>query len=195
VGRGETWGVYGIIFFGGVINSGKYLNWFRMIAVYPVKIITCIQLDPDDDLLVDAGILPDVVDGRCSTDQQVGPVKNFMISKSLPWSEIFVSCFVLLPEDDPSFIQETFGYPFELRLDEVLPSLVLVCSDDVQNGKSKNLKVCANLTNLANENKVKVLLDARLKSDDKRAEARMNRPLRKADVLWPQPGRRVEAQR
>jgi len=150
-----------------------------------LKLVSCIQLSLEEELLVENGILPERLEGHKSGDQQVGPVKDFLQSRKLPWSETFVSVFVLLPEDDTTWLHEAFGYPFELKLDQILPSLVLVCSDDIQNCASnkRTPKCCANLTGMNDRDKIAILIKARRASDNARVEGRINRRLRLSDVL------------
>jgi len=84
-----------------------------------LRLVACIRLSLEEELLVENGILPERFEGHKSGDQQVGPVKDFLESRKLPWSETFVSVFVLLPEDDTTWLHEAFGYPFELKLDQI----------------------------------------------------------------------------
>lgn len=112
-----------------------------------------------------------------------GPVKSLLVSHCLPWSDTFVSLFVLLPDDPIADLHEAFGYPFELRVDEVIQDVVLVCSDDVHNWiqRATHPKVYADLTEMTIQAKLNTLRDARTGSDNMRAEARMNRALRLTD--------------
>ena len=90
-----------------------------------IKIVACIELDDlNDELLVANGILPEWFEGYDSHDLEIGPVKDFLEPKKLPWNEKFVSVFVLLPDDDLICLHDAFGHCFELDLDEILPSLV-----------------------------------------------------------------------
>jgi hypothetical protein len=156
-----------------------------------IKLIAGIRLSDVEELLVASGILPERLEGYTSGDQLVGPVIDFLRSKKLPWSETFVSVFIFLPDDDTTWVHEAFGYPFELNIDEILPSLVLVCSDDIQNcASNKRLpKCCANLTGMNDRDKIAVLIKARRVSESKRVEGRIHRPLRLSDVIPLTPAR------
>jgi hypothetical protein len=151
-----------------------------------IRLFACITLSPKEEMCVEAGNLPERLDGYASHDQMVGPVKDLLESHHLPWSERFVSMFVLLPSDDPAAMHEAFGHPFELNVDKVIPDVVLVCSEDVQNWVRRvtSPSVYFDLTDMASLAKVKILLDARNQSDNERAEARMNRALRLSDVRF-----------
>jgi hypothetical protein len=98
-----------------------------------IRLVSCITLSLDDELQVEAGNLPDRLDGHTSHDQMFGPVKSLLESHRLQWSDTFVSLFVLLPDDATAALDEAFGYPLELKIDEVIPDVALACSDDIQN--------------------------------------------------------------
>jgi len=151
-----------------------------------IKVVACIKLTGTEELLVTAtGEPPERLERYISHDQQVGRVRDFLNSKRLPWSEQFVSVFVLLPDDDATSLHDAFGHCFELKLDAVLHDLEVVCSDDIQNCavNKRDPKFSADLRPLEREEKIKALRMARAASDEKRAEARMSRPLRLRDVL------------
>jgi hypothetical protein len=156
-----------------------------------IKIVACIELNYAENIQVQDCILPDWLEGYTSHDLEVGPVKGFLQSKKLPWSEEFVSVFILLPDDDPTRLHEDFGYCFELDLDEVLPSLMLVCSDDIQNCASnkRTPKFYANLSGMSDSDKIANLVRALRASDGERAEGRINRLLRLSDVRPLTPGK------
>ena len=154
----------------------------------PIRLITCVTLSLPEELAVAAGQFPQRLEGHISHDQMVGPVRNLLEAHDLPWSEIFVSLFVLLPSDDPGTLHGAFGYPFELDVDLVLPYVVLVCSDDVQNWVDKTVTpaVYADLRDTPKDVKMTLLRSARMASNELRAEARMNRALRLDDLLLPE---------
>lgn len=153
--------------------------------VEPIRIVRCVELNLEQELQVQSGVVPARAYGRTSHDLMSGPVQEFLRSKGLPSSSAFVSLFILLPNEATTWIQDAFGYPFELKVKSVLPDIVLVCSDDVQNAvrRTTPLAVCENLTQMNDEDKVAILRKARLESDGNRAEARMNRAPREEDFL------------
>jgi hypothetical protein len=156
----------------------------KMKYMTSIRLFTCVTLSLDEELQVLSGDLPKGLEGCTSHDQMVGPVKQLLESHHLPWSETFVSLFVLLPSDETTALHEAFGYPFELNVDEVIPDVVLVCSEDAQNWvrRTTSPRAYFDLTDMASQAKVEILLEARNQSDNKRAEARMNRALRLSDV-------------
>ncbi len=157
---------------------------FKVTSGMPsIRLVVCITLSLDEELQVQAGSLPERLKGYTSHDQMFGPVKSLLESHSLPWSDTFVSLFVLLPDDATEALHEAFGYPLELKVDEVIPDVVLACSDDVQNWirRATPPKVYADLTAMTIQTKVNILRDARTQSDNGRAEARMDRALRLGD--------------
>jgi hypothetical protein len=118
-----------------------------------------------------------------------GPVQQFLKRQELPSTNVFTSLFVLLPGDDTNSFLEAFGYPFELDVESVLPSITLVCSDDIQNAASNHgssPKVCADLRGKSSKAKELILREARLNANNKRAEARTD-GLLKAENFLPLP--------
>src|SRR5205807_6279958 len=104
---------------------------------------------------------------------------------SLPYSESFVSIAVLGGNDDVHANGE-YGIPLLLKIDDVLPLIRVICSDDIQNvadnkrGHEVLLEDCfsASLTE-----KMRMLADAVSKRSNARyAEARIYEVLRKAHV-------------
>lgn len=150
-----------------------------------IRLIACVTLTLDEELAVQAGALPPWLEGYCSHDLMVGPVRDLLERHELPWSETFVSLFVLLPGDDSSSLHDTFGYPLEVNVDRVLPHVALVCSDDLQNWvvSAADPAVYADLRDKPTEVKITLLRKARNESNELRAEARMNRALRLEDLL------------
>ncbi|HEY6249606.1 MAG TPA: hypothetical protein VI685_06570 [Candidatus Angelobacter sp.] len=150
-----------------------------------IRLITCVTLSLEEELAVQAGQPPQRLEGHTSHDQMVGPVKDLLQERDLPWSEIFVSLFVLLPGDDTSALHDAFGYPFELNVERVMPYVAMVCSDDVQNwvDKAAAPTVYADLRDKPKEVKITLLRKALVESDERRAEARMNRALQLDDLL------------
>src|SRR6266852_6366591 len=127
-----------------------------------IRLVACITLSLDEEWQVEAGNLPERLEGYTSHDQMLGPVKSLLESHRLPWSDTFVSLFVLLPGDGTAALHEAFGYPLGLKVDEVIPDVVLACSDDVQNWirRATPPKVYADLTDMTIQAKVKILRDA-----------------------------------
>jgi hypothetical protein len=149
----------------------------------PIRLLACITLSLDEEFRVQSGQLPERLEGYTSHDQMFGPVKDLLESHGLPWTETFVSLFILLPGESTEHLHSAFGYPLEVKVDEVIHDVVLACSKDVQNWIQRGTppKVYANLSDKTIQAKLKLLRDARDQSDNGRAEARMNRALRLAD--------------
>lgn len=152
-----------------------------------IRLIACVTLSMSEELAVEAGEFPQRLEGYTSHDQMVGPVKDLLERHELPWSEVFVSLFVLLPSDDSSALHEAFGYPLELNVERVIPDVVMVCSDDVQNWVRRAVAptMYVDLREKPSDVKITLLRRARMASNDLRAEARMNRALRLDDLLPP----------
>ena len=150
-----------------------------------IKLVVCVELSYSEEVAVQGGQPLERLEGHTCHDQMVGPVKHLLEAHDLPWSETFLSLFVLLPGDDIDALHEAFGFPFELNVDRVLPDITMVCSDDVQNWvvKKATPAVYADLRDKPNEVKITLLRKARLQSNEQRAEARMNRPLQLADLV------------
>jgi hypothetical protein len=148
-----------------------------------IRLFTCIVLSLEEKLEAEMGHVPSKLEGHTSHDQMVGPVKGILEKHHLPWCDDFVSAFVLLPDENPRTLHDAFGYAFELRVDQVIEDIALVCSDDIQNWVNSRVPPRVAIREIDVEAKMVALRNARLQSNNARTEARMFRRLRGTDLL------------
>jgi hypothetical protein len=152
----------------------------------PIKLVACIEVSYEEELILSSGQFPERLEGYESHDQMAGPTRDLLESNGLLWTDPFVSLFILSPDETTDHLCGAFGYPFEVNITEVIHDVVIACSDDIQNSlKKTKTRVLADLRDKTETEKLSILLSAREQSEQGRAEARMNRRLRLTDLRLP----------
>ncbi|HKO14196.1 MAG TPA: hypothetical protein VJV22_19665, partial [Acidobacteriaceae bacterium] len=75
------------------------------------------------------------LEGACSFDDEPDKVRQFCCRWNLPYSRIFRSIAVYREGENPHCetpALKRHGDPYLLRVEEILPDLHLVCSEDIQ---------------------------------------------------------------
>jgi hypothetical protein len=140
------------------------------------------------------------LEGTCSFDDEPDKVRQFCCRWNLPYSRIFRSIAVYREGENPHCETpelKRHGEPYLLRIEEILPDLQLVCSEDIQQAVLRDMdqpdgeRLRANLfedmsailpTDL--DGRCHALLRAlERREPEKYVEARMFRALRARDVM------------